>query len=85
MDEAQKPMVLKRLQDDARAKFQRAGIPLLENANEVENAAVSPHFLVVITMDIPNGHVFPVVTQSRLLQKVRLSLDPIMSQVLRSF
>lgn len=76
MDEAQKPMVLKLLQDDARAKFQKAGVPLLEYANVVENAPGSPHFIVVIIMDIPNGHVFPVVTRSRLLQKVRLSRDP---------
>ena len=75
MDEAQKPMVLKLLQDDAKAKFQKAGIPLLVFADEVENAPGSPHFIVTITMDIPNGHVFPVVTKSRLLQKVRLSRD----------
>lgn len=75
MDEAQKPIVLKILQDDARAKFQKAGIALLDYANEVQNAPGSPHFIVTIIMDIPNGHVFPVVTKSRLLQKVRLSRD----------
>ena len=74
MDEAQKPIVLKLLQDDSKAKFQKAGIPLLEFADEVENAG-SPHFIVTITMDKPNGHVFPVVTRARLLQKVRLSRD----------
>ena len=76
MDAEQRPVVLKMLQDDAEAKFKRAGIPLLKFAQEVENAPGSPHFYVLITLDKPNGHVFPVVTESRLFQKARLSHDP---------
>jgi len=76
MDEAQRPVVLKLLQSDAKAKFLKAGIPLLEFAQDIENAPGSPQFFVTITMDKPNGHVYPVVTYSRLVQKARLSSDP---------
>jgi hypothetical protein len=75
MDAERRPVVLKTLQDDAEAKFVKAGIPLLKFAQEVENAPGSPHFMVTITLDRPNGYVFPVVTESRLFQKARLSRD----------
>lgn len=76
MDAEQRPVVLKMLQDDAEAKFTKAGISLLKFAQEVENAPGSPHFYVLITLDKPNGYVFPVVTEARLFQKARLSHAP---------
>jgi hypothetical protein len=76
MDAEQRPVVLKMLQDDAEAKFTKAGIPLLKFAQEIENAPGSPQFYVLITLDKPNGYVFPVVIESRLFQKARLSHDP---------
>lgn len=76
LDAEQRPIVLKMLQDDAEAKFTKAGIPLLKFAQEIENAPGSPHFYVLITLDKPNGYVFPVVTEARLFQKARLSHDP---------
>jgi len=76
MDEAQRSVVLKLLQSDAKSKFLKAGIPLLEFAQDIENAPGSPQFFVTITMDKPNGYVYPVVTHSRLVQKARLSSDP---------
>lgn len=76
LDAAQRPIVLNLLRSDARAKFQKAGIPLLEFAQAIEKAPGSPRLYVTITMDKPNGHVYPVVTHSRLLQKARLSSDP---------
>lgn len=75
MDAEQRPVVLKMLQDEAEAKFRKAGIPLLKFAQEIEAAPGSPHFQVLITLDKPNGYVFPVVTESKLYQKARLSHD----------
>jgi len=76
LDAERRPAVLKALQDDAEAKFIEAGIPLLKFAQEIENAPGSPHFRTIVTLDRPNGYVFPVVTESRLFQKARLSRDP---------
>jgi hypothetical protein len=76
MDAEQRPVVLKLLQDEAEAKFTKAGIPLLKFAQDIENAPGSPHFYVLITLDKPNGYVYPVVIDSRLFQKARLSHEP---------
>ena len=76
MDAERRPVVLKTLQADAETKFTKAGIPLLKFAQEVEEAPGSPHFYVLVTLDKPNGYVFPVVTESRLFQKARLSHNP---------
>jgi hypothetical protein len=75
MDELQRPGVLKLLEADAKAKFQKARIPLLQFANEIEEAG-SPHLIVTITLDKPNGFVYPLVTEVKLLQRVRLARDP---------
>jgi hypothetical protein len=75
MEEGQRPAVLKLLEGDAKAKFKKAGIPLLQFANEIEEAG-SPQLIVTITLDKPNGNVYPLVTDMRLLQKVRLVRDP---------
>ena len=73
MELTQRPAVLKLLQDDAEAKFVRAGIPLLKTTEELQDAPGSPELFVTITLDKPNGYVFPVVSETRLLQKARLS------------
>ena len=75
IDEAERPAILKLVEADATAKFQKAGIPLLRYANEVEEAG-SPHLGVYITADKPNGFVYPLVTKVQLLQRVRLARDP---------
>ena len=75
MDEAQRAEVLDLLQNEAKAKFQEAGIPLLEFKPEIEKAG-SPQFIIRITLDKPNGFVYPLVTEAKLLQKVRLARDP---------
>ena len=75
MDEAQRPAVLKLLEEDAKAKFTKAGIPLLQFGNEIEEAG-SPQLIVTITLDKPNGNVYPLVTDMRLLQRVRFVRDP---------
>lgn len=76
MDAEQRPAVLKLLQADAEAKFTKAGIPLVKFAQDFENAPGSPHFYLLITLDKPNGYVYPVVIETRLFQKARLSQDP---------
>jgi hypothetical protein len=76
MDKSQRPAVLKLLQSDAEAKLAKAGIPLLVTTGDMENAPGAPQLIVTVTLDKPNGHVFPVVSETRLLQKARLSQDP---------
>jgi hypothetical protein len=75
IDEAERPAILKLVEGDATSKFQKAGIPLLRFANEVEDAG-SPQLIVYITCDKPNGFVYPLVTEVKLLQRVRLARDP---------
>ena len=75
IDEAERPGILKLVEGDATAKFQKAGIPLLRFANEVEDAG-SPQLIVYITCDKPNDFVHPLVTDVKLLQRVRLARDP---------
>lgn len=75
IDEAERPAILKLVTADATTKLQKAGIPLLRYANEVEDAG-SPLLLVYITCDKPNGFVYPLVTNIKLLQRVRLARDP---------
>lgn len=76
IEAGRRPEILKLLQSDAEARFAKAGIPLLKNAGELNNAPGSPQLVVTITMDKPNGYVFPVVTQSKLYQSAQLSRDP---------
>ena len=75
IDEAERPAILKLVEADAIARFEKAGIPLLRYANELEEAGF-PQLLVYITADKPNGFVYPLVTKVRLLQRVRLVRDP---------
>jgi hypothetical protein len=78
LDETQRTAVSKLLQDDAKARFQKAGIRLLEFAQEIEREPGSPHFMIHITLHTPNEQTYPVRTESRLVQNVRLSRDPSM-------
>jgi hypothetical protein len=75
VEEGDRPGILKLVESDATAKFQKAGIPLFRYANEIE-AAGFPQLIVYITCDKPNGFVYPLVTDMVLLQRVRLARDP---------
>ena len=75
LDEAQRPEVLKVLEADTTAKLQKAGIPLLRFNDQIEKAG-SPQLIVMVTLDKPNGFVHPLVTEVKLIQKVRLARDP---------
>lgn len=75
IEETDRPGILKLVEGDAIAKFQKAHIPLFRFANELEEAG-SPQLMIYITCDKPNGFVYPLVTNVTLLQRVRLSRDP---------
>jgi hypothetical protein len=49
LDETQRPRVLKMLQDQAKAKFAQAGIPLLETSDQALPVG-SPHLVVYVTV-----------------------------------
>jgi len=74
IDQAERAAILKLVETDTTAKLQEAKIPLLRFTNEVEDAG-SPQLMVYITLDKPNGFVYPMVTNVRLLQRVRLARD----------
>lgn len=75
IDEAERPAILKLVEADSIASFQKAGIKLFRYANEVEDAGF-PLLTVYITCDKPNGFVYPLVTNIRLHQRARLARDP---------
>ena len=76
LDEAQRPEVLKMLEADTTAKLQNAGIPLFRLADERSSKSGGPKLIVLVTLDKPNGFVYPLVTEVKLLQRVRLVRDP---------
>jgi hypothetical protein len=80
-----RPAVLKLLKSDAETKFVKSGIPLLKTTQELQNAPGSPELFITVTLDKPNGHVFPVVSETRLLQKARLSHVPSMELVVSTW
>lgn len=75
VDEAERAGILKLVELDAIAKFEQARIPLFRYTNEMEDAGF-PLLTVYITADKPNGYVYPVVANVKLLQRVRLARDP---------
>jgi len=75
LDEAQRPEVLKMIEADATAKLQNAGIPLFRLVDERNFTAGGPKLIVLITLDKPNGFVYPLVTEVKLFQRVRLARD----------
>jgi hypothetical protein len=74
LPETQRPEVLKALTAEATAKLQKAGIPLLQYAQQSE-AAGFPELQIRVTLDKPNGFVHPLVTEVKLLQRVKLARD----------
>jgi len=76
LDEAQRPEVLKMLEADATAKLQAAGIPVFGLTAPRSSAAGDPRLILMVTLDKPNGFNHPVVTQLKLMERVRLVRDP---------
>jgi hypothetical protein len=75
LEETERASISKLVEDDAIAKLQRAGVTLFHFANEVTDAG-SPQLIIYITCDKANGFVYPLVTELKLLQRVRLIRDP---------
>ena len=76
LDKAQQPEVLKILEADTTAKLQKAGIRLFRFADAENEKMGSPKLIVLVTLDKPNGFVHPLVTEVKLLQRVRLARNP---------
>jgi len=74
LDEAQRPEILKMLEDETTAKLQNAGIPLFKYADEIYKAG-TPRLVVVVTMDKLNGFNHPLETEVKLMQRVLLARD----------
>lgn len=75
LDEAQRPEVLKMIETEATAKLQEAGIAVFRLGNEGKSQAGYPKLLVMATLDKPNGFVHPIVTEVKLIERVRLVRD----------
>ena len=75
LDEAQRPEVLKMLEADATAKLQSAGIPVFGLTVPRSSAAGDPKLILMVTLDKPNGFNHPVVTELKLMERVRLVRD----------
>ena len=68
LDEVKRPGVLKMLEDDTKAKLEKAGIPFSRSkfVDDYER------LIVLANLDKPNG----LETEVKLLQRVRLARDP---------
>jgi hypothetical protein len=75
LEEAQRPEeLLKMLEADVTEKLQKAGIPLFQTADEITNTGF-PYLVVEVTLKKLNRTLFPIETQVRLYQRVRLLRD----------
>lgn len=73
LDEAQRPEVLRMLEADATAKLEEAGITVFGLADKRnDRKAGDPKLIIMVTLDKLNGFVHPIVTEVKLLQRVRL-------------
>jgi hypothetical protein len=75
LDKPQRPEVLRMLEADATAKLEEAGIPLFGLADARSSQAGGPRLIIMVTLDKLNGFVHPIVTEVKLLQRVRLVRD----------
>src|ERR1700752_143988 len=75
LDEAQRPQVLKMLQEQAKAKFVEAGIPLLATSDQSLPSCM-PHFVVYVTLMKDASFAPPIMVEAKFFQKARLWRDP---------
>ena len=71
-DEVKRPGVLKMLEDDTKAKLEKAGIPFSRSQFADEIGKDYGRLIVLAKLDMPNGFE----TEVKLLQRVRLARDP---------
>jgi hypothetical protein len=76
LDQAQRPELLKMLEADATAKLQAAGIAVFGLTAPRSSAAGDPKLILMVTLDKLNGFNHPVVTELKLMERVRLVRDP---------
>ena len=76
LDEVQRPGVLKMLEDDTKAKLEKAGIPFSRSQSADKIAKDYARLIVLVRLNVPNGFVHPLEPEVKLLQRVRLARDP---------
>jgi hypothetical protein len=76
LEEVQRPEVLKMLEDDMKAKLEKAGIPFPRSLYADNITKDYPRLIVVVRFNVPNGNVYPLEPEMKLVQKVRLVRDP---------
>lgn len=76
LEELQRPEVLKMLEDDMTAKLEKAGIPLSRGLYADQITKDYPRLIVSVRLSVPNGYVYPLESEVKLLQRVRLLRDP---------
>jgi hypothetical protein len=73
----QRPEVLKMLEDDMKAKLEKAGVPFSRSRNwDERNAKDYARLVVRVRLNVPNGFVHPLEPEMQLMQTVRLARDP---------
>jgi hypothetical protein len=76
LEELQRPEVLKMLEDDMKAKLEKAGIPFSRSLYADKITKEYPRLIVVVRLSVPNGYVYPLESEVKLLQRARLVRDP---------
>ena len=76
LEELQRPEVLKMLEDDMKAKLEKAGIPFSRSLFADKITKDYAPLIVRVRLNVPNGFVSPLEPEVQLLQRVRLLRDP---------
>lgn len=76
LEELQRPEVLKMLEDDMKAKLEKAGIPFSRSLVADKITKDYARLIVLVRLNVPNGFVQPLEPEVKLLQRVRLLRDP---------
>lgn len=76
LEKLQRPEVLKMLEDDMKAKLEKAGIPFSRSLYADNITKDYPRLIVLVRFNVPNGFVSPLEPEVQLLQRVRLLRDP---------
>lgn len=76
LEGVQRPEVLKMLEDDLTAQLQKAGIPFARHPFADNITKDYPRLVVLVRLNVPNGFVYPLAAEVKLMQRVRLWRDP---------
>lgn len=75
LEALQRPEVLKMLEDDTKAKLEKAGIPFSQSLFADKITKDYAPLIVRVRLNVPNGFVHPLEPEVQLLQRVRLLRD----------